>query len=230
MIYNDIGLYSHLFLQETTVITSDNTKRNLFPYFGEEVIAEILRNEKKAMANLANAIGIDDPDIFQVIGPGEVTLFLNPPRLDFDPYQRLDLALLRLDTSELIPVEIKLGYTPLSDQRRIDWLRPCQRQNGSQSKLKGNMLAVLNRSFEEIEDEDELHLYGKFDAREFPVTKEWALIVRDKIIASYEKCNFKQCRLIKLKQHLLDGIHSERFDEIVGNMLKNTNFYETWIE
>ncbi|MBX9719944.1 MAG: hypothetical protein K2X81_00990 [Candidatus Obscuribacterales bacterium] len=203
--------------------------RNLFPYFGEVVIAKILSECEEVRKRVGEAFGFSEQGKPQVIGPGMVTLFIDSPRMYFDPYQTLDLAI--LVNKEVIPFEIKLGYTNLTKERKETWLEPCKKQKNSNDKLSGNMLAVLNRLVDGFDENNEPALWAKYDDQEYRVTQKWGLIARDETIKSYRVCNVNQhCKLFGLKTDLLGkDVGPERFNEIVCKLLNDQNYYQTWI-
>lgn len=148
----------------------------------------------------------------------------------FDGASCVDLVF-RVNENLGIPIELKLGETRLT-KSRIDeeWLSGCEASHKGE-RWKGNMMSVLERKFPQSTQPDALK--ARFDGVEVPLTKEWFIIARAKVIDSWNgsaRPDFSSnVHLISFDVIVEKFGGEERFNQMVRDLL-DFDYYSAWVE
>ncbi len=150
--------------------------------------------------------------------------------LSFDGASCVDLVF-RVKENLGIPFELKLGETRLT-KSRIDeeWLSGCESSHKGK-RWKGNMMSVLERKFPASLPPDVLR--ARLDDGELPLTTEWFIIARSRVIESWtgaaEPDFSPNVHLVSFEAIVERFGGKEPFNEMVRKLL-SFDFYSAWVE
>ena len=202
---------------------------DLFPHIGELLVERILNED---MCFLARQLNIKESDIQSV----HRQLALEFPRASiiFDGFSTLDLAVL-LTNGTVFPIELKLGYSGLARASVNKMLVPCTvSKHTSENRVSGKVLSILNRNFdgELLDVIGHSSLSARIEGKDYPVTEEWGIIARKKVLSSWDKLppNFNGLQACISIEELCSNYGEDKFNYLVNDVFSNVNFYNEWIE
>lgn len=147
----------------------------------------------------------------------------------FDGASRVDVVLW-VQPKRAVALELKLGKTGLT-KSKIDneFLQPC-RPSHHQTRLAGNMMAILDRRFGCHAPEDGLNV--EIEGSAIPLFRKWVLITHQVVLDRWiddAKPSFSQHTNLRSIQKVVRDFGGEKpFNDVVTNQLA-LNYYEAWI-
>lgn len=200
---------------------------SVFPYIGEYIL----------QAGLSSSLA----DLSEVFKCGEVVAVHRQCKLGFpdsgvafDGSGTLDLAL-ELKDGEIIPVEVKLGYTGLTKSSIEKILLPCSLSaHLGEKRISGKVPSALNQNFDDelrdlVQSES---MQALINGRWRVVSDKWRMIVRTCVAESWDRNmpsgfseGFERVELEKL----CDVIGRDKFNTTVTQFFANRDFLELWI-
>lgn len=118
-----------------------------------------------------------------------------------------------------IAVEAKLGTALMSFARfHARFRAPCSFSRHPDRRLRGNMIAVLERSIPEA-DPRRVRLTGEVEGREFAISRTWWLVLRRSVLERWragwnDGSRIRFARLVAIET-LVEAYGCRRFDELV---------------
>jgi len=201
----------------------------VFPHVGESILERIINQDPSYV--------LEQLDLLQKNGfvgvQRQVPIVFPNAAVMFDGFSAIDLALL-FDDDTIFPIEVKLGYKGLTRASMDKKLAPCTvSRHKNETRIKGNILAVLNRYFDpELDDlisSDSLH--ARVNNQHFVVTPEWGIIARNCVLASWSnsppKFNGRQ-RALSL-EGLCSAYGRDAFNKLVKDMLSDVDYFGQWV-
>lgn len=201
----------------------------LFPYIGESILRAIIESEPLSIVSTFLPDYQGNVEVLQ-----QVQLAFPAARISFDGFQNLDIGLL-INQSELFPVEVKLGRKGLHRANIDKMLQECTLSgHKSERRVAGNMLAVLNRSFDpklrqEIgTDTLQAAVHGSY----VPVTETWGIIARSSILDSWRRNppRFNDKRHAFSLEEICNRYGRDKFNMLVAEQLRSEDYFKDWIE
>lgn len=208
-------------------------------HIGEDLIAEILRTlaEQQKLHKVICAISgrslIDDLRDFEL---GEILTFRAEEAslavhvgcnvYACDGEQRVDV--LCTGNRRAIAFEAKLGETRMTPAEfRKRFCTPCEISNHADSRLRGNMIAVLERS---LPFGDTSILIAETEANQSTLAVPWWLVVRQVIANRWQRSNdlpVNHARILSFD--MLAKVYGSRpkFDQMVNRVI-GENFASRW--
>ena len=208
--------------------TGVSAMKDLFPYLGEAILRELLSADPKSLTTMFPHLASASVQVFQT-----VPLSFPGTGISFDGFQKLDLAML-IDGKQVLPIEVKLGRTGLSRAIINRKLTKCSiSRHVGERRVSGNMLAVLSRVFDERLSElvGSVGLHARIDGREFPLTEEWVLIARRRVLSSWKtvRPEFNERAHFVALEDVCEAAGRERFNQVVLSLFAEFDFFDEWV-
>ncbi|MFO0804356.1 MAG: hypothetical protein U0791_14685 [Gemmataceae bacterium] len=204
--------------------------QTLFPYIGESVLRAIIESNPRSVLTVFRPDGGEAVEVLQ-----QVRLVFPKAGISFDGFQNLDLGLL-VNGAELVPIEVKLGRKGLhrSNINKLLDAKSTVPGHRSEKRVAGNMLAVLNRYFDDkLRDEiGEDRLQADVNGRHIPVSDDWGVIARASVLDSWKRnpprFNGKE-RGLSLED-ICGRFGRDNFNKLAAEMLKSQDYFKDWID
>lgn len=199
-------------------------------YLSEAIFVEMVNRNRSTFSKVAR-LGNIAPDFFAqtpTIAFREVPL--EPyARRRFDGASRVD-AVVTIAPGLATAFELKLGTTRINKTRVDDeWLAECTPSHGG-SRWSGNMMAILERRFENVQPEGDLSVKVN-NEQVFSLTRTWYVVARRSVLNSWRNFRPKFSDHVQLLafEDFVDAFGGKpAFNELVGELL-NIDYYDAWI-
>lgn len=198
------------------------------PYVGEELFAAMVNRRRDEFFKLSVFNGLVDHDFVRTtprIASCQVPLAGFAGRT-FDGASRIDV-LVRVQPGVATAFELKLGKTRLT-KTRVDkeWLACCDTSHNDR-RWKGKMMAILDRRFGRLVDED---LAVELNGERLTLTATWVVVARRATLSAWETAcpafseNVKRLAF----EEVVEGFGGRKpFNALVAETLA-FDFYRDW--
>lgn len=147
----------------------------------------------------------------------------------FDGASKVDVVLW-IQKDLAVALELKFGATRLT-KTRIDreFLTDC-RLSHKNTRIAGNMMAILDRKFGEFALEDGLAV--KVLGHEVPLARDWFIVTREKVLNRWDGddrpsfSKYTECVAIGTLVKAFGG--KTAFNKLVAELLK-FDYFDTWV-
>ncbi len=200
-------------------------------HLGEALVARMANALRADFLDLCGLLGGADLDVAAGAGPiAHVEVPLLPySGKGFDGLSRVDLVVL-LDRELGVPFEIKLGNTGLNKSRVARWLDRCELSHGD-TRIKGNMMSILERNFPDGLPRDDLKVRLEPD-RYVKLTEKWFVIASKNVLDGWSgtarPAFSSRARLLDFESVVDRFGGKERFNDMVQDLL-SFDYYDEWI-
>ncbi len=200
-------------------------------HLGEVIVAEMAERERTAIIDILRLTDSADLDHVRTVS----TFAFHECRLSphrgfiFDGASRVDVVLwIRTDLA--VALELKLGATRLTKTRIDDeFLRDC-RLSHNDTRIAGNMMAILDRRFGDIAPADGVSV--QLDDKNIPLSREWFVVTRQSVLDKWVGDNrpsfssYTSCVSISNLANAFGG--QQRFNDLVRELL-NIDYFDEWV-
>ncbi len=198
--------------------------KTVLPYIGEFILKEMIEKEPDFLLKKFN-IKKEDIKIHHQIE-------LYHKDFIFDSMAKIDLGI-EVNDSIIYPIEVKLGHTGLHKSNINEKLeKKLSFSNHKDMRVKGNMLAILNRNFDNKLKIPNNILHATINNNRYKISEKWIIIAFEHIISNWEKNkpDFNDKVIFIKFESLVNNFGKDKFNKLVQNKFINIDFYEKWIE
>ena len=195
-------------------------------HIGGSLIAEMLNSSPKVRQLLGDKLG---PLFLQGEAMAVAELSLGRcAQYMFDEAHGVDVGLLLPETSQCVPIELKLGADRLAksdfDKR---FLQPCKTSHAG-TRISGSMISVLERKLPVPEGEAVETCHQGVN---YKLTAEWILIVREQVLSAWNASETPalsaNCKIVTMESVVAAYGDKKDFNDLVTKLL-SADYYDKW--